>query len=339
MRILIESYNNVMQNPAGGVSGRIKNYINTLKKSGIEAKLFNKWEDKIIDYDIIHIFKLNTEDYQLVKYAKKLGKKIVISSVVPQEKKLNIILNLLITKFLPIHTGYSFMHESLLLSDVIVTQTKKEALFINKYYKISKEKIKTIPNGANTNLLNGDEMLIKDKLSLNEPYILQVGRFDKNKNQINVIKAMNSTNIPVVFVGGPDPMELEYYEKCKKIANKNIYFLGWLNNDDPLLASAYKNAKVVILPSYKEIFGNSLIEGGIVGANLVATKELPIEELGIKEYCYTIDPNNIQQIRDVLTYAYDSPKSNNTQKLFLKLFSWESVVKKYVDIYKQLLYE
>ena len=72
MRILIESYNNVMQNPAGGVSGRIKNYINTLKKSGIEAKLFNKWEDKIIDYDIIHIFKLNTEDYQLVKYAKKL---------------------------------------------------------------------------------------------------------------------------------------------------------------------------------------------------------------------------------------------------------------------------
>ena len=109
MKVLIESYNNITQNTAGGIQGRIKNLIYYLQRNSIEATLFNKWEHKVKDFDILHIFKLNMEDYHLVNYAKNNDIPVVISSVVPLEGAFKIKMNKFICKVLPIHTGYSFM--------------------------------------------------------------------------------------------------------------------------------------------------------------------------------------------------------------------------------------
>jgi len=61
MKVLIETYNSAFQNPAGGISIRINNFIRNYRKyfSSDYIKLFDKWNDKLKDFDLLHIFKVN----------------------------------------------------------------------------------------------------------------------------------------------------------------------------------------------------------------------------------------------------------------------------------------
>jgi glycosyltransferase involved in cell wall biosynthesis len=338
MRILIESYNCVKQYPSGGVQVRIKNYISCLQKKNVEVKLFDKWNDKIEDYDILHLFRLTTEDFQLLHLAKEHDIPIVISSVIPLENALHINLNLLLCRLLPIHTNYSFMKSMMALADSIIAQTDLEADFISRNYRIQGEKIIVIPNGVNPIVSdNKISTLIFKYLNIDKPYILQVGRFDSNKNQLSIIRALKNSDIPVVFIGGSFAGEPDYYEKCKQEATENMFFLGWVENSDPLLASAYLNAQVVVLPSFKEIFGNSLIEGGAAGANLVATRELPIDQWGISEYCMKINPNNVLNVKENLLKSYSTQKKTGVKDFFCNKFSWDKVAEKHIDLYTKLM--
>lgn len=335
MKILLDSYNLCTQYPSGGIQVRINEYYNALKKQET-VKLYNKWEDKILNYDIIHFFKPSIDTFSMLEFAKKNNLKVVISPTMPCNESYKIKISKILSK-IHINTATFFISKSLNLADAIIVQSNKEKEYINKNFKIDSAKIYSIPNGVRTDMLNGDKELIRKKLNIDKEFVLQVGRFDSNKNQLNVIRAMKDTNVPVVFVGGPYLQEVEYYNECKKEAGKNIYFLGWLDRSDKLLSSIYANAKVLVLPSYSETFGNVLLEGGVCGANLVATKELPIFDWPIKKFCSFIEPDNIDDIKKKIIYSYDLDRNDECRKYILKKFSWESISKEHIKIYKKIL--
>ena len=197
MRVLLDSYNNVMQHEGGGVQMRIQKILKYFSEMpSVEAKLFNKWEDKLQDYDVLHEFKCTIEPYSLFDFAKENGIKIVLSSVIAQEKAQRIRSALLLNKMIPFNNSYSFIKRNLDRADAIIPQTKKEAAFINKYYRVPIEKMHVIPNGVNEAILETyDPRESKD-------IVLCVGRFDHNKNQLSLIRAALNTNYEVHFVGG-----------------------------------------------------------------------------------------------------------------------------------------
>lgn len=336
MKIAIESSNCVKQNEAGGIQMRIGNYYNNLIAQGMDVVLFDKWNHKVSDFDILHIFKVNYEDYRLVQRARESGTAIVISSVIPIGNSSRIAIGRLLGK-LHIHTPYYFFSEMLKMADAILPQTNLEKKFIHKHYKVPTSKLHVIPNGVNEAIQNGDPELIRNHFNLSRKTVLCVGRFDTNKNQLSLVKALRDIDIPIVFVGGADPFQNEYYQQCINEADQNMHFTGWLDNQSPLLASAYANAQVVVLLSHQEIFGNSLIEGGSVGANLVATDVLPISDWGIGEYCKTVNVKQIANIRDTIVSEYNRPLKHETAKIFMEKFSWGAVTEMHLSVYKQVL--
>ena len=333
MKVYIVSYELVRQNEAGGVPMRIAKMISYYEKKGIEAKLFDRWSDKISDCDILHVFKVNIDNYALISYAKKLGKKVIVSSVIPQENAGRIKFSLILHRVFKVNNTHSFLRNELLCADRIVAQTNKEAKFIREVYAIPGKNIVVIPNGV-------EEKLIQIE-SVEKDIVLNVGRFDTNKNQITMIRAVKDFKHQVYFVGGGVTENDEYYLLCKKEAesNPNIHFTGWLKNGGKEIVDLYARAKVVTLLSHKEIFGNSLIEGGASGANLVATNVLPIEEWGIEDFCISVSPNSINEIRQGIERAYDAPIDGELRKRVIELFSWECIVEKYVELYKEVLAE
>lgn len=78
---------------------------------------------------------------------------------------------------------------------------------------------------------------------------LYVGRLSPEKNLKLLITAFNKTPDLHLDIIGFGPLE----EELKSIANKNITFLGAVNNKD--LAKYYQNADVFILPSKSEVWG------------------------------------------------------------------------------------
>ena len=334
--VLIDSYNLVCQNPSGGIKIRIENYVEQINKK-IKVKLFDKWKDKVIDFQVVHIFKSSSESYTLLKYCKANHIPVVVSSVVPAEKRFAILMCHLIGTVLPVYPD-RYLNELVLKgADAICAQTEKEKDFICNTYKISSDKIFVIPNGVSLNEFTYSGDYFYEKTGIKDGFVLQVGRFDSNKNQLNVIRALKDTDIPVVFIGGADKNDPDYFSLCKNEANENMHFLGWVEHNDPLLQAAYHSAHTVILPSHKEIFGNSLMEGGFCGANLIASKALPIEEWGLDQYCRKVDASDVRDIREVIIEAQKTDKSFEVSNFIKNTFSWDAVTDQYIDVYRKVI--
>lgn len=338
MKVLIDSYNSVNQNKCGGVQVRINQLTKYMKQRNVEVKLFNKWKDNVEDYDILHLFKANQENYNLMMCAKKRGVPVVISSIIPLNNKFKIVVGKYLKKIFKINTGFTIIQDMLEKCDLIIAETNSEKEFIENVYSIDKNKIKVIYNGVDINPCEYSKEIVKSKFGLQEDYVLQVGRFDENKNQINTIKALNKLNITLVLVGDADYKDRSYYDKCREIAKENIKFLGWIDNESEILASLYQEAKVVIVPSFYETFGISLVEGGSLGANLVVSNTIPlINEEDMSKLCEHINPNDITDIANKVNKAFLKEKSEHIKNEFIKKFNWSNIAEEHIKLYEKIL--
>lgn len=334
MKVIIDSYNNVMQHDGGGVQMRIRKFLKYFSESSaVEAKLFDKWTDKLHDYDIIHEFKATMEPYALLSFAKEEGLKIVLSSVIAQEKELRIKIALGLNKVIPFNNSYSLLQRNLNLADAVIAQTQKEALFIHRYYHIPMQKLHVIPNGVN------EAILASYTPEVEKDIVLCVGRFDHNKNQLNLIHAAKDTGYEVHFIGGKALDDPQYYNTCVNAAKgqTNIIFHGWLDNTSEEFLSLYKRARVVALVSHHEIFGNSLIEGAACGANLLATDVLPTHEWGFNEHCVKVRVSDIDSLRQGLIKAFTIPLDSSLHDIVESRFSWQTIARQHISIYQNLL--
>ncbi|WP_249169522.1 glycosyltransferase family 4 protein [Porphyromonas levii] len=324
-----------MQNHSGGVALRIKRLSDALNCiPDVSVSLYNKWTDKLSDFDILSYFKLSVEGYETISYAKNQNKKIVVASVVPQINKFHIQFGRSLNKIFPIQNTYSFQNKILNIADVIIAQTRKEALFLHDAYGIANKKIRIIPNGVSESFFEASNRAKKrDK-------VLYIGRFDHNKNQLSLIKALKNTSIECHFIGGSAIEDRDYYNQCRNEAksSNNIFFHGWLNNSSKEFIDLLSEAKVVALLSKNEIFGNALIEGAAAGANLVITRALPIEELGLGGSCEVVnDVFDIKEIRGKIIKAFGSETNNQLSEFVHSKYSWQSVAQEYFKVYNSLV--
>lgn len=333
-RILINTYDTAFQNMAGGVHNRIERTVNAIRNANVSVDYFDKFNTVIDNYDVLHSFMLNVESYGLIKLAKSKGKKVVISSIVTLSGELQLSFYWLIRR-IPIMTTYKILFDICRLADSIIVETQREAKFINKYYHVEQSKIHIIPNGAD--VITSNNNVIYDFIGKECEYALEVGRFDRNKNQLSVIRALKNTNVEVVLIGGASPSEPDYYERCVIEANgaENIHFLGWIDSKDDILKSAYANAKVLISSSFYETFGLSIVEGAMAGNIPVVSQTLPILEYEVFKKCITFDPNSIDDIREKIEYAMRQDKSPEFIKAITESFSWEKVANDHIGVYNQ----
>ena len=335
MKVLVESYSVVMQNASGGVQTKIREYIKNLSPYA-EVKLFDKWNDKITDYDILHVFMASADCYSLVRLAKEKGLKIVTSAIISSNGLGRIFYGRVTGRLFRQYNTYRMQEYIFDASDAIICETIYEKEFLVNSYGVNKNKVFVIPNGINFPPENINDEIFRKKTNITEEFVLQVGRFDPNKNQLNVIEALKDSTIPLVFIGGADKAYAEYYKKCMEKAGDNVHFIGWVDHDDPMLYSAYSAAKVTVLPSHHEIFGNALWEGGICGCNLVATDVLPLKSFGLDKYCLSIKADDIKDIRKKIEIAYNMKKNKELSKIIKEKFSWSKVIEKHIEIYKNI---
>ena len=102
------------------------------------------------------------------------------------------------------------------------------------------------------------------------------------------------------------------------------------------MASAYAAAKVVVLPSHHEIFGNAIFEGAMTGSNIVATNVLPLKEFGFASNAIAIDPNDVAGIRKAIVEAYNSDNDVEFADFVKRKYSLAAIFKEHLKVYKRL---
>src|SRR4029450_722101 len=93
-----------------------------------------------------------------------------------------------------------------------------EGKYLAQWFRIPRDRMTNVPHGVHQRFADGDGSAFEKAFGIRD-FVLCVGRFEyPRKNQLRLVEALTNTNIPLVFVGGPEAGQEWYFEKCRQIA-------------------------------------------------------------------------------------------------------------------------
>jgi glycosyltransferase involved in cell wall biosynthesis len=214
-------------------------------------------------------------------------------------------------------------------------------------YGISPKKITVIPNGIiddDFSFEKRESFLLRNKLP-DAPFVLFVGRLSYIKGPDILLRAfiLEYSNFSKLhlFFAGPDDGMLKYLQELVKNAGltERVHFLGYIDGQDK--SSAYRNAKILVVPSRKEAMSIVALEAGINGALVMLTDQCGFSQVR------KIDPRLEVQatvegialgLRQILNDEVDTERLKLLWKnLVVQNYDWKEIIKKYKLLYQKIL--
>jgi len=227
-------------------------------------------------------------------------------------------------------------------SNIIFISSSLRVLFFKNWFfkKFENElsnKIKIIPNGVDDFWLKNISLPKKS----NKLCFLFIGKFDKNKNVLNLIKALNllkskHNGVVLNLVGGGGSNHNEILKLITKYSW--ITFHGKVS-DKQILKKIYNQNNFFLMPSKRETFGLVYIEALTQGLPVLYTESQGIDgmfnmEIGLATNPYT--PKDIFIKIEKLILNSNKYKENIININFNE-FSWKKIFENhYLNLYKNI---
>jgi glycosyltransferase involved in cell wall biosynthesis len=240
--------------------------------------------------------------------------------------------------FLELNTLLSIKWSSRII--VPSESTKKDLV---KFYGVDGDKIKVIYHGVNS--------IKYPVLSTKQDYknnfnILFIGRLEKRKNLLNLIKAFESfrrrhsrmspseRSCKLILVGKKSFGFQEIKTAIQKSQYKDdIILKNYISEEEK--NELYKNADLFVLPSFCEGFGLPVLEAMSYGVPVICSNTSSLLEVA-GDAALLVDPNNPQEISDAMNKVFsdDDLRKNMIKKGFenVKKFSWEKCARETINI-------
>ncbi len=165
-------------------------------------------------------------------------------------------------------------------------------------------------------------------------FVFCVGRLEWRKNQLMLLKALENSDLTVVFATGGFTYQPDYELACRSFKRKGkTIFLGRLEAD--MLASAFAAARVHVLPSWFELPGLVSLEAARYGTNVVITDYGNARDY-FGDLAYYCSPNDDVSIEQAVTAAYFAPTKQGLAE-HVKGFTWQKSAEQNVAIYRKVL--
>lgn len=164
--------------------------------------------------------------------------------------------------------------------------------------------------------------------------IAVVGRIESRKNQITILKAVESLGMKAVFVGYPNPNHAGYVARFRQLLDrsKSAYIPGVPSAEvAPILA----RAKVHVAASWFEVSSLVDIDAYVLGCRIVASQCGGTRELLGGDAWY-VDPGSFEDIRQKIAAAVKSAvhgDENQIEQLRERLETWEQLSARLLDVY------
>ena len=252
MKILFNTYPTAFQNPGGGevIILKLKEY---LEKKGHTVDLFNQWEHKIVDYDLVHEFSLL--NWRNWSYYKLQGLPFVLTPTSwmrsSKSYKLKYFLKEKFKIFLSKNNSYPSLINDINLPEMVCPTTELESdRLINFFGENLASKTKVIHNGIDiVDVTKVDASEFIQKFQPKENFLIFVGSLRPNKNIEVAIQMAKSLGRQIFIIGSDSKDFPEYFQSIKKYESEDVVFTGYIQNGSNLLAGAYKLASAIIIPS------------------------------------------------------------------------------------------
>lgn len=229
-------------------------------------------------------------------------------------------------------------------ADLVIAISECTKRDIISYFHIPEEKIKVVYQGCDVAFTipatDEKKQEVRERYSLPEHYILNVGSIEERKNVLLAVKAI--LHLPeemhLVILGRRTAytdqidtfIHVHHLEKRVKILN-GVPFAD--------LPAIYQQAEVFVYPSRFEGFGIPIIEAIYSGVPVVATTGSCLEEAGGPASIY-VHPDDVEGMADALKQASCNQVARTRMieegKKYVRCFSEEKQAQQLMHIYSGL---
>lgn len=345
MRIGILSYPMLFQRE-GGLQVQVRSTVRALQEQsapGLEVVLVDANRQRLDQFDLIHVFSAINGNHRLVELAYDLGVPVVLSPVLSpgwgrldgMRARIADCLTGRLTGW-NVQTSYAQTKRALQLAQMVIALGGAERDAIVSAFQIPIEKIHMLPNGISPHFFGARQEEFRRCTGLTGPFVLMVGAISPYKNQLGLVHALAQTGLPVVLIGRAQRQHQGYLQQL--LALPRVRWLGQLEHDDPLLASAYASAAVLALPSHGEVFPLSVLEALAAGTPVVMTDEsalsLPNSHFALKQLRWDDEAGLRQAIVELIA----RPPERALVRGLVERYSWQRVAEQMVACYTELFH-
>lgn len=218
---------------------------------------------------------------------------------------------------------------------LFITLSSNEEALIKAFYGVDPSRFRRVPHGVDPGFSSASPALFREHLGNDLPFVLHCGSFTPGKNQLGLIRALESAPLQLVFIGGI--IDEGYYSQCVAEAGDNVRFFGRVDHSDPMLPSAFAAATCFCLPSFNEVFPLTAMEAAVSGCSLVFSDTWGAKEIYGSHATY-VSPTDLQGIRRAVEAAMAAGRNEPAVAAnFLKTYSWESAARQLVDVYQEAI--
>ncbi|WNM57994.1 glycosyltransferase family 4 protein [Candidatus Nitrospira allomarina] len=337
MKVLFLTYPRIGLN-RGGLQIQIEETAKGLVQRGVEVIFYDPWRNQIPDVDICHVFSIDGSAISHVQRSLATGKPVIVSSVLNLFHLHPLLMRMKVLSSAFIPGMYSDLKRANLMlhaASRVIALNENERNLLSTVFSLPSERIATIPNGLKASFATADPLLFEEKYGVKD-FVLNVASIEERKNQLTLICAMKRMPYPLVIIGNIRSEQEEYISRCRAQANKQVIFTGSLAHDDPILASAYRAAKLFVLPSFSEVMPLSLYEASIAGCRVIASKNVPVAS-PLQHLISVFDPHSPEGLASLITTEMEKPRSEELQSVALEMPSWQQVCEQIHDCYESAL--
>lgn len=210
--------------------------------------------------------------------------------------------------------------------------TKKELI---KYYKTDHKKITVIPHGIY-------RQKNVSELEPDNPFLLYIGRLEKKKNIINIIRAFDIiqkdySDLKLVLAGRSGNDMERILEHVNRLGlDKKIEILNYISEEKKY--ELYQKARAFIFPTLYEGFGMPILEAQSCGCPVVTSSRGANAEVA-GDSAVLVDPNNTEMIAKGLERTMGKEREEWVRKGLenVKKYSWEKSARATLEILQKLL--
>lgn len=228
-------------------------------------------------------------------------------------------------------------------ADKVVAISEQTKADIMHYFGLSDEQVTVIYQGCHpafkVQKTKSELEQIRITYQLPKDFILNVGSIEPRKNAFQIVKAIETLDIPLVIIG----KETAYTQAIKTyIAEKGlahrILFRRVPDMED--LASVYRLAKAFVYPSTYEGFGIPIIEALYAETPVITTNSGVFPEAA-GPFSYFVDPKNTEEMRYAIDAVLRSTAMQQEMRVkglaYVQRFNDDVLAKQWADCYKTLV--
>lgn len=224
-------------------------------------------------------------------------------------------------------------------ADLIITVSQNTRDDLLDYYDVNPDQVKTIYHSSSL----PQKGLSEEKIEVESPYILYVGRRGSYKNFINLLRAyVNDKELTddfkLICFGGKN-----FNKKEKELIKKNDLLQNVIHisgGDDYKLAKYYRNASLFVYPSIYEGFGIPLVEAMKLETPIAASNRASIPEV-LDGSGALFDPEDVDSILNAIKKVLYDEKFREILiekgRQRAKDFSWNKTARKTLHEYEALV--